>query len=265
MRTLLAVIYFGVSTMVCDAELIDARSSSPVRLGDLFTTEYVLLVFIRHACWSPWHSHLAKLASQRHEFEANEATVIVIGFSDLEVSQQLIHDLQLPFPLLLDHSANRDLYRHFCFKNGSRFDAFAPMVLFHYVSAFFSGTTIRQAPPGEDIYQMGGDVLLNKRGHVFFVHRSQVATDRPNIQELITRLQECRNSPESWSNPIWTGRMGQRAVTRGRQTIPIGPPSADIRLLPPVVYFNLTKNTLTQIGVFFCVPQMTPTNDPYHM
>lgn len=63
-----------MSTMVCDAELIDARSSSPVRLGDLFTTEYVLLVFIRHACWSPW----AGFHSTIFDFEFKPST---LGFN----------------------------------------------------------------------------------------------------------------------------------------------------------------------------------------
>lgn len=46
----------------------------------------------------------------------------------------------------------------------------------------------QEAYAGDDIYQAGGDFLLDRDGHIPFAHRSQDPADRPAPAKLLAAI-----------------------------------------------------------------------------
>jgi len=45
---------------------------------------------------------------------------------------------------------------------------------------------------GADIFQSGGDFLLDRDGNVRYAHRSKDPTDRPTVTELLQQIDQLR-------------------------------------------------------------------------
>jgi hypothetical protein len=48
---------------------------------------------------------------------------------------------------------------------------------------------------GDDIYQSGGDFLIDRNGNILFAHRSQDPADRPAVAQLLQALDRIRREP----------------------------------------------------------------------
>jgi hypothetical protein len=46
----------------------------------------------------------------------------------------------------------------------------------------------RPGRPTEDVYQLGGDAVIDRRGIVTWVYRSRHPADRPSVAEIVRRL-----------------------------------------------------------------------------
>ncbi len=72
-------------------------------------------------------------------------------------------------------------------KRFSWFRVFSPPVLKLYFKLWRRG--LKQEPyGGEDIYQSGGDFLLDSRGNVLYAYRSRDPADRPTPQTLLREI-----------------------------------------------------------------------------
>jgi len=90
-----------------------------------------------------------------------------------------------PFTILAD--PQREVYRAFELKRFSWFRVFSPPVLKVYFKLWRRG--LKQEPyGGEDIYQSGGDFLLDSRGNVLYAYRSRDPADRPTPQTLLREI-----------------------------------------------------------------------------
>jgi len=45
---------------------------------------------------------------------------------------------------------------------------------------------------GADIFQAGGDFLLDRDGNILYAHRSKDPADRPTVTELLQRIDQLR-------------------------------------------------------------------------
>jgi hypothetical protein len=45
---------------------------------------------------------------------------------------------------------------------------------------------------GGDIFQAGGDFLLDRDGNILYAHRSKDPADRPTVTELLQRIDQLR-------------------------------------------------------------------------
>jgi hypothetical protein len=61
-------------------------------------------------------------------------------------------------------------------------------VVWHYLKLIFRGWMPRK-PEGSDVWQLGGDFVLDRAGRLSFAHISQDATDRPSSEALLAALQ----------------------------------------------------------------------------
>jgi hypothetical protein len=51
----------------------------------------------------------------------------------------------------------------------------------------------RTAKTGDDIYQAGGDFLLDSAGRVLFAHRSRDPADRPAVSRLLHAVDQAES------------------------------------------------------------------------
>ena len=81
----------------------------------------------------------------------------------------------------------RQTYRQFDLKRFSLFRVFSPATLKRYLHLIFKG--MKQEPyGGEDIFQSGGDFLIDRKGNLLFAHRSRDPADRPAPAKLLQEI-----------------------------------------------------------------------------
>jgi len=79
---------------------------------------------------------------------------------------------------------NRVAYRAFALGRLSWFRVFSPATLKLYWRLLRQGKK-REDYGKDDIYQSGGDFLLDRDGNVLFTHRSRDPADRPAVTKLL--------------------------------------------------------------------------------
>lgn len=128
----------------------------------------------------------------KSEFERRGVSVVVVSFAEPSklVHYQEIH--QWPFPILAD--PDRQAYRAFDLKRLSWFSVFSPATLLLYVKLLRKGMK-QDAYGGDDIYQSGGDFLLDRQGNILFAHRSQDPADRPVAGKLLDAIDSIVGRP----------------------------------------------------------------------
>jgi peroxiredoxin len=120
--------------------------------------------------------------SLKHEFDRRGVTIVVVSFAE---PAKLIHYQERhrwPFAILAD--PKRIAYRAFLLKRLSWFRVFSPATLKLYWTLRRKGMK-QDAYAGGDIYQAGGDFLLDRDGNILFAHRSQDPADRPSASRLL--------------------------------------------------------------------------------
>ncbi|RMG82964.1 MAG: hypothetical protein D6712_13790 [Chloroflexi bacterium] len=88
-------------------------------------------------------------------------------------------------PLLVD--TEREVYRAYRMKRGNIWRVYGPKTLWYYALAMF-GRGQKWRGILDDAYQLGGDCLIDQRGIVHYIHRSEDPTDRPTIDTLLQAI-----------------------------------------------------------------------------
>jgi len=119
------------------------------------------------------------------EFDRRGIPIVVVSFAEpgkLAPYQQIF---QWPFTILAD--PERKLYQAFGLNQLSWFRVFSPATLKLYLKLYRRGLP-RHDFGQEDIYQAGGDFLIDRRGQVLFAHRSEDPADRPLVGTLLKAI-----------------------------------------------------------------------------
>ena len=134
------------------------------------------------------------MKSLKNEFDQRGVTVAVVSFADPAklVPYQKLH--QWPFTILAD--PQRVAYRKFNLNRLSWFHVFSPATLKLYWKLLREGMK-REDYGKDDIYQSGGDFLLDRDGNILFAHRSQNPSDRPSASRLLQVIDELVSAPQT--------------------------------------------------------------------
>lgn len=110
--------------------------------------------------------------------------VVVVTFEAGPLALGYAKETSLQWPLLVD--ADRATYREYGMLSASFGDVWGPRTWWAYLKAILHGD--RPGKSGGDIYQRGGDVLVDPEGIVRFHHVGKGPSDRPSVDEILARV-----------------------------------------------------------------------------
>ena len=122
----------------------------------------------------------------RDEFAAANCSVLVVTRARPEVLTQYLARHPRGVPIVSDPDATA--YSAFHLKRIGWLSFLRPRVVFGYLVKILRGYLVRMPYPGEDVRQLGGDFVLNRRREVVFAFASSDPTARPKIPDLLRSL-----------------------------------------------------------------------------
>ncbi|MDP2601027.1 MAG: SelL-related redox protein [Deltaproteobacteria bacterium] len=130
----------------------------------------------------PCQAHLGEVKATKDQFEARGVSIVVISFAEPRRLAPYEAQHQWPFVLLAD--PKRTAYDAFTLKRLSWLQVFSLTTLKLYWRLLREGKK-REDYGKDDIYQSGGDFLIDRDGNLLFSHRSQDPADRPTAAKLL--------------------------------------------------------------------------------
>ena len=118
------------------------------------------------------------------ELAKRNVAVAVVTFENDFFARQYVADTGLTWPLLID--ADRKLYRGCGMLAASFWDIWGLKSWQAYLRALLRGEKLRHSQG--DIYQRGGDVLIDPAGIVRLHHIGEGPADRPAIETILRTL-----------------------------------------------------------------------------
>lgn len=126
------------------------------------------------------------MIKRREEIEALGAAVILVAYDEPALlGAKMLHEIALPFPLLLDQT--REAYARWGMgRTGLTGAMLSPSLNFRYLKLIAKGERFLGFAP--DMFQLGGDFLVDKQGTLVFAHRMRNNGDRADTGMLLDRL-----------------------------------------------------------------------------
>lgn len=127
---------------------------------------------------------MAELQASKADLEAQSVQVLVVAFGSFEGAQFWLEQTGCIFNMVLD--GQRKVYRTFglgsFYSKVMKFD-----VLLSYSEYGAKGRDFPEVPANlkEDIYQLGGDFMLNEAGKVLLYYPSKNPRDRPSLKDIL--------------------------------------------------------------------------------
>jgi AhpC/TSA antioxidant enzyme len=119
---------------------------------------------------------------RRDEIEALNAAVLLVAYDKPSLlSAKMLHDVELPFPLLLDQS--KETYAQWGMgRTGLTGAMLSPELNVRYFKLILSGERFLGFAP--DMFQLGGDFVVDGEGTLAFAHRMTNNGDRASVGSL---------------------------------------------------------------------------------
>lgn len=109
---------------------------------------------------------------------------MVVTFESGYLARRYVDDAAISWPLLVDDT--RETYRNYGMLSASFWDVWRPKTWWAYLKEIVKGKKI--ANSGGDVYQRGGDVLIDPGGTVRLHHVGAGPGDRPTVGELLNGI-----------------------------------------------------------------------------
>ncbi|XP_023141292.1 uncharacterized protein LOC111578618 [Amphiprion ocellaris] len=171
-----------------DTPLTDARTGQRVTLQKyLARSKKTLLVLIRQFSCLLCRLHIKDLENNQSSLDGHSVQVVVVSFGCLEGASYWLQDTFCQYDMLLD--PDRKIYAAFGLGASlKKVLNFSNMLLYaEYVAdnmEFPRGLPSIQ----DDMFQLGGDFVLDEHGRVLFSHCCQSPIDRPSVGDILNSL-----------------------------------------------------------------------------
>lgn len=110
--------------------------------------------------------------------------IAVVTFENDFFARSYVADTSLTWPLLVDDT--RATYRNYGMLSASFWDIWGPKTWWAYLKQVIKGERLRKSEG--DIYQRGGDVLIDPNGIVSLHHVGAGPADRPAIGTILNKV-----------------------------------------------------------------------------
>ncbi|KAK5858009.1 hypothetical protein PBY51_011210 [Eleginops maclovinus] len=171
-----------------ETRLRDARTGRAVTLQQyLGGGKKILLVLIRQFSCLLCRLHLQHLQDHQSTLDAHSVKVVVVSFGCEGGASHWLQETGCQYDLLLD--PERKLYAAFGLGASVwKVLNFSNMLL--YAEYVVNSLPFPRGLPNiqEDMFQLGGDFVVDEHGGVLFSHCCQSPTDRPPLQDIISAL-----------------------------------------------------------------------------
>ena len=122
------------------------------------------------------------MLARRDEIRALGGEVIVLSFGPPERLAWLMSHLGFACPAFSDPSLG--IYRALGLGSASRARVFAPGVVWAYLKLLWRGRTL-QPRRDADVYQLGGDMVVDASGRMAWLYRQDGPDDRPSAATVV--------------------------------------------------------------------------------
>lgn len=124
------------------------------------------------------------MRDREEEFHRRNVRIVVVTFEADFLARSYAEDTSMKWPLLVD--AARETYRAYGMLSASFLDVWNPKTFWAYLKELVKGTRIGTSKG--DLYQQGGDVLIDPDGIVALHHVGAGPVDRPSVESLLRRI-----------------------------------------------------------------------------
>jgi hypothetical protein len=128
------------------------------------------------------------LRQQQGEIDALNLRVVIVTFEKPFFVRAYLRETGLEWPILLDES--RGLYAAYGMERGSAGKIFGWRSWWTYLKLVLRGRRIHRS--SGDVYQLGGDVLIDPGGIVRWHHVGEDPADRPPAASILERVRRLR-------------------------------------------------------------------------
>ena len=118
------------------------------------------------------------------EFRRLNAIVVVVTFENDFFARRYVEETSLSWPLLIDES--REAYANYGMLTASFLDIWGPKSWMAYLTELLKGRLPKESHG--DIYQRGGDVLIDPDGVVRMHHVGSGPADRPTVGAILKEI-----------------------------------------------------------------------------
>ena len=122
-----------------------------------------------------------QLRQQEDQLSQLNVDVCIVTFETDVLAMSYVRETDLAWPLLVD--ADRKLYAAYGMNRGSWWKIFGPASILAYLKLLFRGRRLQRS--ASDVFQLGGDVLIDPDGVVRFHRVGAGPADRPEIAALL--------------------------------------------------------------------------------
>jgi hypothetical protein len=122
------------------------------------------------------------LRGREAELARRNVRVAVVTFEAGFLARSYAEETALSWPLLVD--GERSLYRGYGMLEASLLDVWGPRTVWAYLKALLRGGKLRTSEG--DLYQRGGDVLVDPDGVVRLHHVGKGPADRPSVDRILS-------------------------------------------------------------------------------
>jgi len=124
------------------------------------------------------------LRDHEDEFTKRNVKIAVVTFENDLLARSYVAETSLTWPLLVDDT--RETYRNYGMFSASFRDVWGPKTWWAYIRGLIKGEKLRRSEG--DIYQRGGDVLIDPNGIVSLHHVGVGPADRPAIETILNNI-----------------------------------------------------------------------------
>ena len=107
--------------------------------------------------------------------------MLAVTFQPAEMARAYVEETGWPWPLLID--VERTLYTAYAIPRGGYWAIWRPASWWGVLKLILKGRRLR--PPAGDVYQLGGDLLIDPDGTTRWHHVTRTPVDRPTVDSIL--------------------------------------------------------------------------------